>query len=240
MTELDSKVVEQFKTVTSKNHKDQAIYFLNAFWEEHGKEAEDVWKWTQKFIELEKDKWNTDHKDEKDKKYTPGTDLDEVLARKVLESFGETMTAIAFREKIKALDIDNNKRIGVIEFCLHKFKCDVKDLLSEKRLVNQGVPQELTDAQHALEEARAELDKVEAKKAQLTAESEGTGVKANAAKAALAQFLQEDHMELNKALASAEAKVRAAQKLQGPQPRGGIWWVSREAQEASKYKPKGK
>jgi len=81
---------------------------------------------------------------------------------------------------------------------------------------------------------------VEAKKAQLTSESEGTGVKANAAKAALAQFLQEDHMELNKAIASAEAKVRAAQKLQGPQPRGGIWWVSREAQEAAKYRPKGK
>jgi len=176
----------------------------------------------------------------KKKAYVSGSDLDEVLARKVLESFGETMTAIAFREKIKALDMDNNKRIGVIEFCLHKFKCEVKDLLAEKRLVNQGVPQELTDAQKALEDARAEVDKVDAKKAQLTAESEGTGVKANAAKAALAQFLQEDHMELNKAIASAEAKVRAAQKLQGPQPRGGIWWVSREAQEAAKYKPKGK
>jgi len=200
-----------------------------------------VWKYTQKFVELEKGKWDADHKDEKEKKtYNLGSDLDEVLARKVLESFGETLTAISFREKMKHLDLDGNHRIGVLEFCLYKFKGDVKDLLAEKRLVNQGVPQELTDAQKAFEEARGELEKVEAKKAQLTAESEGTGVKANAAKAALAQYLQEDHMELNKALASAEAKVRAAQKLQGPQPRGGIWWVSREAQEAAKYRPKGK
>jgi len=234
--------MDQFKEVTSKPHKEQAIYFLNAFWEEHGKDAEDVWKWTHKFLELEKGQWDEKHKDEKDKKeaYTPGSDIDEVLAHKVLESFGETLTALKLREVLRTIDLDSNKRVAVIEFCLFKFKGEVKDLLDEKRLVNQGVPQELTDAQKALEDARKEIEKVEAKKKQLEAEAEQPGVKGNAAKASLAQFLLEDHTELNKAVASAEFKVRLAQKLQGPQPRGAIWWVGREAQEAAKYKPKGK
>jgi len=236
----DTKLIDQFKEVTSKSHKDQAIYFLNAFWAEHEKDAENVWKWTQKFIELEKGKWATDNKDDKQATYTQGADLDEVLAHKVLESFGETLTALQLRDVLRKIDLDSNKRVSVIEYCLYKLNGEVKDLLDEKRLVNQGVPQELTDAQAALAEAHAAIQHVEEKRAKLEAEAEGTGVKANAAKAALAQFLQEDHTELNKAVASAEAKVRAAQKLQGPQPRGGIWWVGREAQEASKYKPKGK
>jgi len=235
----DSKLIEQFKEVTSKSHKEQAIYFLNAFWDEHEKDAENVWKWAHKFIDLEKTKWDVDHKDGKEA-YTQGADVDEVLAHKVLESFGETLTALQLRDVLRKIDLDSNKRVSVIEYCLYKLNREVKDLLDEKRLVNQGVPQELTDAQAALAATHAAIQKVEEKRAKLEAESEGTGVKANAAKAALAQFLQEDHTELNKAVASAEAKVRAAQKLSGPQPRGGIWWVGREAQEASKYKPKGK
>jgi len=97
----------------------------------------------------------------------------------------------------------------------------------------------LTDAQAAHAHTVEAIEKVEHEKARLQAESEGTGVKANAAKAALAQLLQEDHLELNKSVAHAAAQVRAAQQLEGPQPRGAIWWVGRKAQEASKYKPKG-
>jgi len=235
----DTKLIEQFKEVTSKTHKEQAIYFLNAFWAEHEKDAEDVWKWTQKFIELEKGVWDAEHKEDK-KAYTQGADLNEVLAHKVLESFGETLTALKLREVLRAIDLDSNKRVSLIEYALYKLKEEVKDLLDEKRLVNHGVPQELTDAQAAHAATLEAIEKVESQKAKLVAESEGTGVKANAAKAALAQLLQEDHIELNKAVAHASAKVRAAQKLDGPQPRGAIWWLHRESQEASKYKPKGK
>jgi len=233
---MSDKLIEQFKEVTSKTHEEQAIYFLNAFWAEHEKDAEDVWKWTQKFIELEKAAWNTEHKDEKTP-YKQGADLNEVLAHKVLESFGEPLSAIKLREVLRTIDLDSNKRVSLIEYALYKLKGDVKDLLDEKRLVNHGVPQELTDAQAAHAETVAAIEKVEKEKARLQAESEGTGVKANAAKASLAQLLQEDHLELNKAVAHAAAKVRAAQKLEGPQPRGAIWWVGRQQQEAAKYKP---
>jgi len=235
----DSKLIDQFKEVTGKTHKEQAIYFLNAMWAEHEKDAEDVWKWTQKFVELDKGVWEADHKDDK-KAYTQGSDVSEVLAHKVLESFGETLTALKLREVLRTIDLDSNKRVGVIEFAMYKLKVEVKDLLDEKRLVNHGVPQELTDAQAAHAATLEAIEKVEAKKHKLEEEAQGTGVKANAAKAALASFLQEDHIELNKAVASAAAKVRAAQKLDGPQPRGALWWLGREAQETAKYKPKGK
>jgi len=209
---------------------------LNAFWAEHEKDAEDVWKWTQKFIDLEKGVWDSEHKDDK-KAYQQGADLNEVLAHKVLESFGEPLSAIKLREVLRTIDLDSNKRVSLIEYALYKLKAEVKDLLDEKRLVNHGVPQELTDAQAAHAATVDAIEKVEREKARLQAESEGTGVKASAAKAALAQLLQEDHLELNKAVAHAAAKVRAAQKLEGPQPRGAIWWVARKAQEAAKYKP---
>jgi len=43
-----SNEIERFKTVTAKNYKDQAIFFLNAFWPEHGKDAEDIWKYWER------------------------------------------------------------------------------------------------------------------------------------------------------------------------------------------------
>jgi len=235
----DSKLIEQFKEVTSKNFTEQAIYFLDAMWEEVGKSAEDVYNWSHKFIELEKAAWVTDNKDKDKKEYKQGSGLNEVLSHKLLEVYGEPLTAIKFREVLRKIDLDSDNRLSLIEFALFKLNIEVKDLLDEKRLKNHGVPVELTQAQAAHAETVAAIDKIEAEKAKLTAEAEGTGVKAASAKASLAQLLQEDHTDLNAAVAHAAAKVRAAQKLEGPQPRGAIFWVARENTEAAKYKPKG-
>jgi len=34
------------------------------------------------------------------------------------------------REVLRTIDLDSNKRVAVIEYCLYKFKDAVKDLLS--------------------------------------------------------------------------------------------------------------
>jgi len=91
----------------------------------------------------------------------------------------------------------------------------------------------------------------EEEKARLTAESQGTGVKALGAKNMLAQIdagpLKE---ELNKSLITAEAAVRIASKKYGGQSggadggassEGAIWWMNRELEEKQKkYGPSKK
>lgn len=40
--------LEKFKEVIAVPYKDQAIFFLNAFWPEHQSQAEQVWKYVMK------------------------------------------------------------------------------------------------------------------------------------------------------------------------------------------------
>jgi len=110
-----SKIEEQFRVkfaeYSNKIYSDQAKIFLNAFWEEGLKgEAEAVWKFTQKFIELDA------------KKKKEGHDLDEFEAHKFLESLGETMTVVALRERLRTIDLDSNNRMSLVEYLIFRYK----------------------------------------------------------------------------------------------------------------------
>jgi len=101
----------------------------------------------------------------------------------------------------------------------------------------------------ALEEVNKRIRAYEEEKARLTAESQGTGVKALGAKNMLAQIdsgpLKE---ELNRALITAEAAVRIASKKYGGQTSsdgsssdGAIWWMNRDLEEKQRrYGPQKK
>lgn len=87
---------------------------------------------------------------------------------------------------------------------------------------------------------QAEINKIEKRKAELTAVANGpAGVKANAARNELEQLTNTDPTALNAAVLSAEAAVRKAQREGGKDAQGTIWWATRELEEAKKYKPKG-
>ena len=46
MTTLEGNTeAEKLADLSSKNYKAQAIWFLNAFWNEHGSEAEKIWSY---------------------------------------------------------------------------------------------------------------------------------------------------------------------------------------------------
>jgi len=153
-----------------------------------------------------------------------------------LETVGETMTVIQMREVLKEIDLDNNRRISLLEYCLYKFKQTIKELLKRP----QGMNEELAKAQQALAAVQAEIEKIEKKKSELEAASRGGGVKAMQAKNELSQLLVADNTELNKAMLTAEAAVRKAQKLGGLAAQGALFWIERDLQEAKKYKPKSK
>jgi len=47
MTELSGRTeVEKLADLATKTYKAQAIWFLNAFWPQHGGEAEKIWSYT--------------------------------------------------------------------------------------------------------------------------------------------------------------------------------------------------
>ncbi len=67
----------------------------------------------------------------------------------------------------------------------------------------------------------------------------GTGIKAMQAKNELEQLLNADPTNLNRALITAEAAVRKAQKLGGEAAQGALFWANRQLEEVKKYKPRG-
>jgi len=145
----ESKELTQFKQVTAKTYEDQAKFFLNAFWREYREDAENIWKYAQKIIELDL---------EKGKK---GSDLDEFSAHRFLEHMSETKRVIELRESLRSIDLDFNKRMALIEYLLFRYKQTIKELLSRP----QGDSEELRQAevnvkaaQEAVWQLRTEMD----------------------------------------------------------------------------------
>ena len=95
MSKITSAQQEKWVTLLKKNYADQAVWFLNGFWDEGLEaEAEKVWGFAQTMAKLD------------EAKKSDGTELDEFLSHKFLETLGETLTVVALREKMRAIDLD--------------------------------------------------------------------------------------------------------------------------------------
>eukprot|EP01101_Sappina_pedata_P003097 TRINITY_DN13316_c0_g1_i1.p1 TRINITY_DN13316_c0_g1~~TRINITY_DN13316_c0_g1_i1.p1 ORF type:complete len:227 (+),score=143.45 TRINITY_DN13316_c0_g1_i1:28-708(+) len=213
-----------FKDVTKKTHADQAKFFLNAFWAEYGKDAETLWKWVAKVVQL----------DEKNGK--EGNDLDEFSSHRFLESIGETRRVVELRESLRSLEKDSVKRMALIEYLLSKYNQSIKELMSRP----QGTNEDLIKAQQALADVQKEIKKIEDRKTQLEEQSKAGGVKGMQAKAQLDQLYAADQTDLNRTVLTAEAAVRKAQKAGDTNSQGSLFWAGRELEELKKYKPQRK
>ncbi len=112
----------EFAAVIAKTYKEQAVFFLNAFWPEYSGEGEQVWKYVQKFVELDQAKGKE------------GNDLDEFNSHRFLEFWNETATVQKMREMLRELNLDRHKRMSLIEYLLVKYKQTVKVLLSRPQV----------------------------------------------------------------------------------------------------------
>eukprot|EP00475_Leptophrys_vorax_P000655 TRINITY_DN1036_c0_g1_i4.p1 TRINITY_DN1036_c0_g1~~TRINITY_DN1036_c0_g1_i4.p1 ORF type:complete len:253 (+),score=68.79 TRINITY_DN1036_c0_g1_i4:71-760(+) len=214
-------VMDRFTVEGHKPYPKQAVFFLNAYWEEVHERSEDVWTYTQGFAAIDKLK-------------EEGCDLDEFEAHKFLEKFDVTMTAIVLRQKLRKIDVNNDHKMSLLEFLLNKFEGDVDTLMSRFQEENTEA---LEAALKALEEVKAEIKRIEKVKSELAETASHGGVKGNAAKAELFKICNDDPTELNKMLITAQAAVRHAQKLTTVGA-GQLWWISRELEEVQKYKPR--
>jgi len=239
---LQDKDRKRFDEVTTMKYADQAVFFLNAFWPEISaadeKEggAEKVWGYWQKILEIDKLQYGALPEDKRPAEWSEGSSLDEFWSHKYLETFGKVLTAIKFREEFRKIDLNFDRKMALVEFLLFDYKYSVDELMSRP----QGTNEELVKAKAALEAVQAEIKTLESKKSDLEKKSEVPGVKGNAARNELEQLLTQDPIPLNRALVTAEAAVRKAQRLKGDQPQGALYWIGRELEEAKKYKPKRK
>jgi len=82
--------VEKLVDLSSKPYKEQAVWFLNAFWEDFAKNHSDqVWAYKHTFDEL-------------DGRKEQGCALDEMQTHRFLERYHETLTVQQMREKLRA------------------------------------------------------------------------------------------------------------------------------------------
>jgi chromosome segregation ATPase len=126
----------------AKNYKSQAVWFLNAFWEDFGPaEAERIWGYTHRISEID-----TQKKGE-------GCAVDEFQAHQFLEQCRETLTVLQMREHIRSVGIDKVKLVPFIHYLIFRYKVDWHYLVNAP----QGNPEEITRAQRLLEAVQAAL-----------------------------------------------------------------------------------
>merc|ERR1712087_160637 len=167
-------------------------------------------------------------------KFGEGNAMDEFEAHRFLEKQGQPLTMVAMRQELKKIDIDTDNKMSLLEYCVYHYKVNITTLMSRP----QGINEDIEKAEAALNEVLAEIAKIEKKKAKLAKKAAKGGVKGKAAQNELDQIEASDPMPLRKAMVSAQAALRKAQKSDNVAAQGKMWLVEREIAEAAKYKPK--
>jgi len=237
---LDEKSLEYFNEVCTRTFAEQAQFFLNAFWDEFGSQAEVIYAvhWdTVKKVEMESQGIAYLHL------YEEGFDLDFdmglVLFERLYNRFTNgdkkaegkeypdavpvMMTSIQRKRELRSkVDVNFDGRVGFLEYLLYQFKASPKTLMERSTRSTESNP-ELDAARAALAEVNKRIKAYEAERARLTRiANKGKGVKSLGAKNQLAQLDSSPLMEqLRAALITAEAKVRIVARKTKTRLRGG-------------------
>jgi len=236
---LDEKSLEYFNEVCTRPYAEQAQFFLNAFWDEFGDQAEVIYSvhWdTVKRVEMESQGFSYLHL------YEEGFDLDFDMGLLLFErlcvffqgdgksmadqypmAVPDMMTSISRKKELRSkVDVNFDGRVGFLEYLLYQFKASPKTLM--ERSTRKGETNaELEAARKALAEVNKRIKAYEAEKARLEKiAASGKGVKALGATNMLAQLESSPLMEqLRAALITAEAKVRIVARKSKIRLQGG-------------------
>jgi len=137
---------QRFLDITRMKYSDQTKWFLNGFWEDQEQEAENIWKFAAKFIEL-------------DPKKKEGNELDEFWSHKFLESLGETLTVVKLREELRKIDLDANGKMALLEYLCFKYNKTVQQVVDAPQGNNQAEINEASAKLQAVQDALAEVTK---------------------------------------------------------------------------------
>lgn len=189
MSLAGSTDIEKFGNLTTKTHKEQCVWFLNAFWNKVSDDAEKIWSYTHKFAELDPNR-------------SQGNSVDELGAHRFLEFFNETMTVKQMRDVLREVGAIGNderpKTVSIIHYLVFRYKSDWRYLVNAAQGDNQ---EEIAEAQRRLEAVQAAF-----KEAARTAELAATALAESHARESEAKAAQ---AELQAALAELKAQEDA-------------------------------
>jgi len=107
---------EKLAHLCSLTYKQQAVWFLNAFWDQYEGEAEKLWKNVQLFSELDQ------------QKHAEGSGLDELGAHRFLEQIGETHTVSHHRDRLRKTgaigQAERPKTVPLTHYVLWRYEVD--------------------------------------------------------------------------------------------------------------------
>jgi len=172
MSKVTAQQQAAWSEIVTKKYSDQAIWFMNGFWDDVQANAEDIWKWVEMFGQLDQDK------------KADGCELDEFWSHKFLESLGQTMTVIEMREKFRTIDVDFNKRMSLTEYLAYHFKKSIQEVIDAPQGDNQ---EEIEAAQAAVEAAQKAVDAMVARLDEAKAASDAAEAAAAPYRAAVAE-----------------------------------------------------
>jgi len=140
---------EKLADLSSKVYKEQAVWFLNAFWESVQGDAEKIWNYKHKFDELDQEK------------KANGNSLDELNAHRFLEAFHEPLTVHALRDKLRSTGAigDRIRSVSLAHFLIFKYNVDWHKLVNAP----QGSKEEIDKAQRMLEQVQAAFAEADAR-----------------------------------------------------------------------------
>jgi len=131
---------DKLQDLCSKTHKEQAVWFLNAYWLDKSGEAERIWGYVQKFADL--DLQNRQN----------GNSLDELNAHRFLEGIQETLTVVHMRDVLRKTgaiaQTERPKNVPITHYLLDRYKVDWKILVNTKG----DNSAEIAEAQRLLDE----------------------------------------------------------------------------------------
>jgi chromosome segregation ATPase len=145
---------EKLSALIKKPHKEQAVWFLNAFWDTIGqKEAETFWKWILKVNTLDLQKG------------AEGFELDELNAHRFLEFFKETMTVTEMRDNLRSTGAITGqvRMVPLTHILIFRFNVDWHRLVNASQGDNRA---EIELAQKKLDEVQAAYKASEARAAE--------------------------------------------------------------------------
>ena len=138
--------LEKLHDLCNKTHKEQAVWFLNAFWEDFMKdEAEKCWTFVEQCVKI-------------DNAGAAGTALDEMEAHRFLEKADEAHTVLEMRSRLRKTgaigQTERPKTVPLSHYLLFKYDSQSDKLFHELVTRSQG------NNQKQIDEAQAKLDAV--------------------------------------------------------------------------------
>jgi len=201
---------EKLQALSKLTYKQQAVWFLNSFWETMEPDAEKLWKYVHTCADLDLQ----DHED--------GCGLDEVNAHRFLEVYGETLTVRELRSKLRSTKaLEENERPKVVpltHYLLFRYNDDWHTLVNASQGDNSA---EIKKAQQMLDEVQAAFKEADARHKEAAAslrEAERSAAEAASreadakATAADAKAKEEDAKAKEAEAVKQEAPFKAAQE----------------------------